>query len=593
MCRPTRAILVLALMVACGAPPEGGAVRILPDPARTTDDLTADLAEQAVPHSDRRTISYAWTWYVDEQIVTDLQEPTVPASRTAKGETWRVVAVASDGRREGEAFDGQTTIQNSPPEAVVGIAPTAPTTVDPLVATATEIDADGDSVSFTWSWARDGQAVADLTAATVPAERTARGQRWSVTVVPNDGEVDGEPATAEVVIQNTAPVVTAVVIEPDPAFTLSTLSAVVDATDIDGDDIQLSYRWLVEDVAVPDRDAATLPGSAFVRGQLVAVEVTPTDGVDTGEPVRSAAIMIVNTPPVVASATISPSEVDVRSTVNCIAGAATDDDGDDISLSYAWLIDGSEVATGTSLSLMSFARGQAVVCRITPNDGLVDGTPVLSAAVTIGNSPPTAPEIAIEPGEPSNDDALHCEVVSEATDPDGDALTYRFTWTRDDEAWTGSTDRTVHEGDTIRADDTRPGQVWSCAATASDGLATGPEAESEAVEIALPDLVFEAETYWILPEDGTSSSAHAEVCAAYGLRATEAWYTVPGGWSQALFERITAGLGLEVQATGCCVPTMWCYSETGRCHTHSASSDTYYNWGWVDSLGQGVFSCVP
>jgi hypothetical protein len=587
-----RPVMLAALVVGCASPPDGGAVQILPDAPRTADDLVAEITEDAVPHNDKKTVTYTWSWYVDDQLVTDLSGATVPAARTAKGETWRVVAIASDGKREGEAFSGQTTILNTAPVAQVGIAPAAPATTDPLVATATASDADGDEVTYAWSWTRDGQAVAGLDGPSVAADRTARGERWVVTAVPNDGDADGDPVTAEVVIRNTAPTANAVALAPAEAYTTTTLTATVDATDIDGDAIDLAYRWLVDDAAVAGNDAPTLSGAFFVRGQSVVVEVTPSDDADAGAPLRSEPVVILNSPPVAASAAISPTVADVTTTVTCAAGALTDADGDAVTVAYAWLIDGSVVGSGPSLALAAYRKGQRVACRVTPNDGLTDGAPVLSADLTIGNAAPGAAELEIDPAEPFPHDDLFCDVVRDAADPDGDRLTYTFSWTRDGADWTGATATTVHAGDTIPSSATRVGEEWSCAAVASDGAATGPEAVSAPVTIQPADYYFARDTYWVLPADGTSTGSHSAVCAEFGLRATASTYTVPGGWSRELYEEITVGLGYGTMSTGCCVAAMWCYTATKQCWTHNTSSATFYNWGWGGSLGQGVFSCI-
>lgn len=61
-----RPVMIAALVVGCASPPEGGAVQILPDGPRTVDDLTAEITQEAVPHNDKKTISYTWSWYVDD-----------------------------------------------------------------------------------------------------------------------------------------------------------------------------------------------------------------------------------------------------------------------------------------------------------------------------------------------------------------------------------------------------------------------------------------------------------------------------------------------------------------------------------------------
>lgn len=378
------------VLVACGAPPEGGAAQIVPDGPSTTDDLAVEVTEQAVPRNDRLEVTYSWTWYVDDQIVTDLTSDSVPATRTTKGETWRVVGVAFDGKREGEGFSAQTTILNTPPVATVSLVPATPRTDDALGATATSTDADGDEVTYRWSWTVDGQAADGLDGPMVPSDRTVRGQQWVVTVVPNDGEADGEPVTAATTILNTAPEVTSLSIAPAEAFTTSTLSAVIEAFDRDGDAITYAYRWFVDGAEVAT--SPTLAPSFFTRGRFITVEVTPSDDADTGTPVLSDPIEILNSVPTAPDLAITPAEPFAFNDLVCdVTRAATDADGDPISYTFTWTVDGARWTGSTGRTTFegdTIARddteaGQVWSCSVTASDGLATGPAGESAPVTI------------------------------------------------------------------------------------------------------------------------------------------------------------------------------------------------------------------
>ena len=86
---------------------------------------------------------------------------------------------------------------------------------------------------------------------------------------------------------------------------------------------------------------------------------------------------------------------------------------------------------GTEPPAVATARGQQWTAVVTPYDAVGPGEPGLWS-VTVMNSPPGAPTLAIEPAQPLADvDALLCAVTDEAPDPDDDPILYTITWTHD------------------------------------------------------------------------------------------------------------------------------------------------------------------
>ncbi len=82
------------------------------------------------------------------------------------------------------------------------------------------------------------------------------------------------------------------------------------------------------------------------------------------------------------------------------------------------------------------------------------------------NAAPSGAAIAIEPATPGDGDDLSCTIVTEATDPNGDALTYRFGWARN------GADAGVDSA-TVGAALTSGGDTWTCTVTPNDGALDG------------------------------------------------------------------------------------------------------------------------
>ncbi len=201
--------------------------------------------------------------------------------------------------------------------------------------------------------------------------------------------------------------------------------------------------------------------------------VDPTD--DTACP---------NTPPVVGAVSLAPEDPTCTDSLVCTATGVSDADGDPVNLTYTWTVDGSAVSETSDTLGSGWTPGQTIRCAITPDDGLASGAEVTSNEVTAVNTPPTAPEVAISPTNPQEGaDDLVCDIVTPATDCDGDALTTTLTWTVDGKPWTGATSTTTEADDTISGADTVEGQTWTCTAEATDGTDTSdPDSDSVVIE---------------------------------------------------------------------------------------------------------------
>ena len=123
-------------------------------------------------------------------------------------------------------------------------------------------------------------------------------------------------------------------------------------------------------------------------------------------------------------------------------------------------------------------RGPVYRCQVTAHDSF-GASPAASAEQRYVNSLPGAPLIRLTPEAPTARDALNCELSQEAVDPDQDALTYRFVWWKN-----GAEQALAPTTQIIPARMTKPGELWRCAAEASDAEGTGPRQQSLEVKIA-------------------------------------------------------------------------------------------------------------
>ena len=216
----TLALGALAL-AACNTPPEAPTVAIEPAEPTTADDLVARIVEESFDQN-ADPVTYGYSWTVNGQ-PSDVSGATVPAADTARGQVWEVTVTPTDGSDSGPAVTTSVTVQNTPPTVTGSIAPDVPKSTDDLVVTAEGADLDGDPVSLTYAWTRDGAATSQSTA-TVLSSATDKGERWQVTVTPSDGAATGPSASAATVIENVVPTTPVVSITPADPTTTDTLA---------------------------------------------------------------------------------------------------------------------------------------------------------------------------------------------------------------------------------------------------------------------------------------------------------------------------------------------------------------------------------
>ena len=138
-------------------------------------------------------------------------------------------------------YDNQMEYSNTLSDSVVivnslpTISHDGPTSQSALTDLSPEIesdDANGDMVTTTWSWMRNG-FVTDDNGSTISANKLAAGDVWTAIITPNDGEDDGIPLMVEFTITNTAP--SAVLSSPETLIKGASVTfSAMNSTDIDG-----------------------------------------------------------------------------------------------------------------------------------------------------------------------------------------------------------------------------------------------------------------------------------------------------------------------------------------------------------------------
>jgi len=382
------------------------------------------------------------------------------------------------------------TYPNPPRYKDVKVVPERPTTGEALSVEYTYFDLDGEPEADTQiRWFSNGKHVPELDGRrTVPAERTGKGQKWSVEVQDaanfkrfgskrkkRGARLYRSKASA---VQNSPPSAPEVSLSPAEPKTADDLKVTVSkpSVDPDGDKIRYSFRWLKgNQPARVSQKTTKIKARMTRRGEVWTVIAVPSDGKDEGPPGRTE-VTIGNTPPGPPAVQLLPAKPRVTDKITVkVKARGKDPDGDKVHSEAVWTVAGKpHPAPPRALALEPFAgqKGQVVAARVTAWDDDAAGGSV-EARVTLVNSAPRPPTVAITPKQPRTGDRLVGHVAVDGEDDDGDRLRYRFSWLLDGKIVKGL------DGPTVPPDRTRKGQKWKVRVVASDGKAEAKPAFAE------------------------------------------------------------------------------------------------------------------
>jgi hypothetical protein len=424
---------------------------ISPNPAYVNDALTCSYTGYSDPDGDPDLTTMEWT--ISGTLVAT--GPTLTGV-FAKSDVVKCVVTPFDGTDAGSALTAKRTIDNSIPSiSDVSISPNPASTTSTLTCSASGFsDADGDADASTIEWTVNGSSAGS---STTLSSGFSGGDDVVCTVTPYDGEDIGTPLSDSLTIDNSAPSIASVSINPDPAYVDDSLNCSVNGfSDADGDADQTRFEWVINGTTVGSGD--TLAG-AFAKGDTVKCKATPSDGMDDGTTLNTT-ITISNSAPTVSSVSISPDPAGAADTLDCsYAYADTDSDAD--ASTIEWFVNGIIAGTDSILTGV-FLGGDTVECAVTANDGSENGN-TITAAITIDNGAPSITSVSISPATATASDVLTCS-YSGYYDIDGDPDASTIEWfVGGASAGTGDT---LSTGYTI-------GDTVSCTVTPSDGLDTG------------------------------------------------------------------------------------------------------------------------
>jgi hypothetical protein len=214
--------------------------------------------------------------------------------------------------------------------------------------------------------------------------------------------------------KNHAPVIRNVRLDPDAPIEGDRVNAVVSVSDQDGDPIELGFEWQISGRPIPSGEAS-IELNGVTKRDRIAVVVKASDGKLQSEPARAEA-RVQNRRPTVIGIALKP-QPEVLPGESLVATAqANDPDGDPISYSYRWIVNGEpQTLTGDRFETDALAKGDEIQAIVVANDGSEDSAELASVVVRVGN---THPEIVSVPKGTWTGEGFSYKV--EARDPDNE-----------------------------------------------------------------------------------------------------------------------------------------------------------------------------
>jgi hypothetical protein len=175
-----------------------------------------------------------------------------------------------------------------------------------------------------------------------------------------------------------------------------------------------TITWKVNSEVVSTGTDNQLCSDSYKRDDTVTVEV------GTNDRGAQASVSIGNSLPRVVDLSSTPAEIFAGIDIS-VTPVAEDADGDDVSFSYQWLINGDAdpLLTEATLPGDKFTKGDSIQVLIVPNDFFEDGPTYESYTTSVPNA---APSITSEPPQGITSLDYRYQVV--ANDPDDNQLAF-------------------------------------------------------------------------------------------------------------------------------------------------------------------------
>ncbi|MCL4479602.1 MAG: PQQ-binding-like beta-propeller repeat protein [Deltaproteobacteria bacterium] len=293
-------------------------------------------------------------------------------------------------------------------------------------------DPDGDVLHYSWTASQGWTVTGYGVTATIAAPSTY-GTGGYVTVTADDGSGDRVSGSLPIITEgnnstHSIPVINSITASPNPVNKGGVMAISVSVTDLYSNTLAYTWTapagWTISSGQGTAQISVKAPNSYGNNGIVYVTMNDGNGGIVTGSIGISTQV---NTPPAISSISASPNPVTPGEPITVVV-SASDPDGDTPSYSWTtttgWAITGYGT-TATVVSPFSYSTGGYVTVTVDDNyGGVVTGTIAIS---TERNGIPAINSITASPNPVGIGQTV--TVIVNASDPDGDTLSYSWTTT--------------------------------------------------------------------------------------------------------------------------------------------------------------------
>jgi len=327
---------------------------------------------------DGESLTETVMWTVGANIYTGTTL-TLDPSMVNPGETVTCEVLVED-NYSGSALDTvSVTVINTAPvfDVAASISPSTVYANSTVSCSGTVSDADGETAGMTYLWENvtTGMTLGTTDTITLTTSDAAKDDNIQCTITATDG-TDSVDSVANVTVMNSVPTIDSLSLSPALIYTNTDVQAVATGSDLEGSALTWNYTWFVDGTQVQDGSSDTLSSTFFVKDQIVSVDVTVNDGDDTSA-TQSDSETVSNSVPTAPVVSISPTDPveGVDDLICSVDTASTDADGDAITYTFEWTVDGTAYTGATDSAMDSIVdavdttANEEWICTVTPDDG--------------------------------------------------------------------------------------------------------------------------------------------------------------------------------------------------------------------------------
>ena len=346
-------------------------------------DTLSCLGTASDPEGENATITYAWENATTGTSLGSGSTITVNSSMATGLDELSCTATATDSYGAMDTQSISIFVDETIPvfSTVATISPNSGVFINTaLTCLGTASDPDGTSVTLAYLWTTGTTPLSTSTSLDLSTTSVQPNDVVQCSITATDGDGEEAISSASVTVENSSPEITAVVIDPNPAYTNTDLTATASYSDLEGDSVTFTYTWSVNGADIQSGSSDTFSSTLFSKNDVVLVSVVAEDGVSVSAEVAESTTISnsLASSPVISISPSAPLE-QVDDIICTIDALSADTDADPVTYSFSWTVDGtpytssSDTATTSTVSAFDLNGGEEWECSVTPNDGQDDG----------------------------------------------------------------------------------------------------------------------------------------------------------------------------------------------------------------------------